>query len=55
MTGSTFGLWAFGVFCGAAVVWFYYAYKEHKEAAGLTLDKQIDPAGYGGPGPVDGT
>ena len=58
MTGATFGLWAFGVFCGGAVVWFIHAYREYDEAAKLTADKEvakapIDPSGHGGPGPVD--
>jgi hypothetical protein len=36
---STFGLWAFGVFCGAVAMWLYYAYKETKDAAGIETQR----------------
>lgn len=39
MSFSTFGLWAFGVFCGAAVMWFYGAYKETKDLAGVETQR----------------
>lgn len=39
MTASTFFLWAFGVFCGAAVMWFYGAYKESKDLAGVETQR----------------
>jgi hypothetical protein len=46
---STFGLWAFGVLCGVAVMWFYGAYKESKELSGVNTDKN----GGGGGGPKE--
>lgn len=39
MSFSTFCLWAFGFFCGAAVMWFYGADKENKDAAGVETQR----------------
>jgi hypothetical protein len=30
MSIETFVLWAFGVLCGAAAMWFFHAYEETK-------------------------
>jgi hypothetical protein len=49
MSIETFVLWAFGVLCGAAAMWFFHAYEESKELAGVNTDKN----GGGGGGPKE--